>query len=315
VAYRYVVPGRFGGLEQTTTDTSVVAEGRPGEDISVAVAAVNALGQVGPYRGGVARLPLGSGYWLVGESGAAVPFGDAPPLVVPTLPAGVAAVAVSTTPSGTGLSVLGRDGLVRNVDAVDYPANQQLVLAAGETPAAIWARRTRPEGYWTVTNRGQIVSFGLTRHLGDVSTLPLRGPVVDGVASGTGAGYILAGADGGVFAFGDARFAGSMGGQRMNTPVVGIAADPDGDGYWLAGADGGVFAFDAAFLGSMGATPLRAPIVGIETYGSGYVLIAADGGLFVFGDGPFHGSLGGQPGARIVAGAAFAEPAVPLAAA
>jgi hypothetical protein len=43
-----------------------------------------------------------------------------------------------------------------------------------------------------------------------------------------------------------------------------MARTPDGGGYWLAASDGGVFAFgDAAFEGSMGATPLDEPIVGL----------------------------------------------------
>jgi hypothetical protein len=49
--------------------------------------------------------------------------------------------------------------------------------------------------------------------------------------------------------------------------VIGIAAAPDGKGYWLAAADGGVFSFGSApFEGSMGATPLNAPIVSIAPF-------------------------------------------------
>ncbi len=80
--------------------------------------------------------------------------------------------------------------------------------------------------------------------------------------------------------------------------MVGIASVPQVVGYWLAGADGGVFSFaDAAFYGSMGGTPLNAPVVGIAPTpdGRGYWLVAADGGVFSFGDAGFHGSMGGQP--------------------
>jgi hypothetical protein len=45
---------------------------------------------------------------------------------------------------------------------------------------------------------------------------------------------------------------------------VGVAATPTGKGYWLVAADGGVFAYgDATFAGSLGATHLNAPIVGV----------------------------------------------------
>ncbi len=75
-----------------------------------------------------------------------------------------------------------------------------------------------------------------------------------------------------------------------------MAATPDGKGYWLAAMDGGVFAFgDAAFYGSMGATRLNKPVVGMAATpdGKGYWLVASDGGIFAFGDAPFKGSMGG----------------------
>jgi len=68
--------------------------------------------------------------------------------------------------------------------------------------------------------------------------------------------------------------------------------------YWLAASDGGVFAFgDAGFHGSMGATPLNEPIVGMAASpsGDGYWLVASDGGVFAFGGAGFHGSMGATP--------------------
>src|SRR5687768_6655616 len=66
-------------------------------------------------------------------------------------------------------------------------------------------------------------------------------------------------------------------------------------GYWMAARDGGVFAFgDADFFGSMGATKLNQPVVGMSPTpsGLGYWLVAADGGIFAFGDAAFEGSTG-----------------------
>ncbi len=53
-------------------------------------------------------------------------------------------------------------------------------------------------------------------------------------------------------------------------------------------------ASDARFLGSIGGTPLRAPVVGMAATpsGNGYWMVASDGGIFTFGDAPFLGSLG-----------------------
>jgi hypothetical protein len=73
-----------------------------------------------------------------------------------------------------------------------------------------------------------------------------------------------------------------------------VTPAPD-HGYWLAGADGGVFAFGGApFEGSMGATHLNKPIVGMASTpdGRGYWLVASDGGVFSFGDAGFYGSMG-----------------------
>jgi len=66
-------------------------------------------------------------------------------------------------------------------------------------------------------------------------------------------------------------------------------------GYLLVASDGGIFSFGAAqFRGSIAATPLNAPIVGMAATpdGGGYWLVAADGGIFAYGDALFHGSAG-----------------------
>ena len=84
-------------------------------------------------------------------------------------------------------------------------------------------------------------------------------------------------------------------GARVACGVVGAGTAPLLTGYLMAAADGGVFAFgDAAFQGSLGATKLNSPIVGMAAPSDGgFYLGAADGGVFAFGDTPFKGSLGG----------------------
>ena len=68
------------------------------------------------------------------------------------------------------------------------------------------------------------------------------------------------------------------------------------NGYWEVASDGGIFAFGPPFLGSMGAKPLNAPVVGMAgtPSGHGYWEVASDGGIFTFGDAAFFGSMGGQ---------------------
>jgi CSLREA domain-containing protein len=68
-------------------------------------------------------------------------------------------------------------------------------------------------------------------------------------------------------------------------------------GYWMVASDGGIFNFaNAGFYGSMGGTPLNAPIVGMAVTpdGKGYWEVASDGGIFNFGDAQYYGSMGGK---------------------
>ena len=85
-------------------------------------------------------------------------------------------------------------------------------------------------------------------------------------------------------------------GAYQVTPLVGIVAASFG--AWLSTADGGVFAICGAnFFGSMGGSPLNAPVVGMAATAddNGYWLVGADGGVFAFGDAAYYGSMGGAP--------------------
>jgi uncharacterized membrane protein YgdD (TMEM256/DUF423 family) len=70
---------------------------------------------------------------------------------------------------------------------------------------------------------------------------------------------------------------------------------PSSQSLYLTAADGGIFTLgQARFHGSMGATHLNQPVVGMAATpdGGGYWEVAADGGIFSFGDARFHGSMG-----------------------
>ncbi len=136
---------------------------------------------------------------------------------------------------------------------------------------------------------------------GNVTSSTLRAPIVlvpnpatyVAMAGGDGnLGYWLIQRGGGISPFGTATNAGM---PFTNVSVAGLA-NAGGGGYWVADADGGVFAFGGApFYGSMGATPLNAPIVAIAATPDhgGYWLAAADGGVYAFGDAAFDGSVPG----------------------
>lgn len=241
---------------------------------------------------------------MVETDGSLHSFGDAPPLAG----ARAATVAIDTVPGGGLLQLLTDGRVVAHGGATSHGHVNMSQLAPGERVSAISARPAG-DGYWVFTSRGRAIAFGLARHHGDVSHLPLNGPVIASVAIPSGDGYYMIGSDGGVFAFGDAEFRGSMGGKPLNEPVVGIAPASSGADYWLVAADGGIFSFGAPFRGSLpgvlAGVPLNEPIIGALAYGDGYVLVASDGGAFVFSDRPFLGSLGGSPPAHPIVGLAI----------
>ena len=75
-----------------------------------------------------------------------------------------------------------------------------------------------------------------------------------------------------------------------------MAPTHDGGGYWLVASDGGIFSFgDAAFYGSLGATPPASPVVALATSagGGGYWMLEAGGTVAAFG-----GAVTAAPGAE-----------------
>src|ERR1019366_7517912 len=121
-----------------------------------------------------------------------------------------------------------------------------------------------------------VTAFGAAVAVPGTTLHSLAAPVVGVAATPDGRGYWVVAADGGIFAYGDAAFEGSAGGIHLNAPVVGMAATPDGGRYWLGGPRGGA---------GMAPTP----------DGGGYRLVASDGGVFAFGDAAFEGSMGATP--------------------
>jgi hypothetical protein len=241
-----------------------------------------------------------SGYWMLGDGGHVYSFGDAKSFGAPegSLPSGLSAIDVESTPSGHGYWVVDDAGHVFAYgDAPALGVVDSSRLSAGETVTSLSGTPTG-KGYWIFTSRGRALAFGDAVFRGDVFALRLNGPVLDSVPTPTGNGYYMVASDGGIFAFGDALFAGSMGGHHLNAPVQSLVPDPDRSGYWLVASDGGVFAFDAPFRGSMGGTRLNQPITGMVPYGNGYLMVASDGGVFNFSERPFTGSLGNNPPTR-----------------
>ena len=146
------------------------------------------------------------------------------------------------------------------------------------------------KGYWLVTAKGKVFSFGDARAYGSPSHLAK--PIVGMAATPDGKGYWLVASDGGIFNYGDARYFGSTSKLHLKAPIVGMAAPAQGDGYWLVASDGGVFAFGkATYYGSglnLSPKPVRAIVP--TSGGNGYWVVSANGTAAGFGDAGAQGS-------------------------
>jgi len=154
-------------------------------------------------------------------------------------------------------------------------------------------------GYWLLSADGGVFTYGDARFFGSAVGTGRFSPYVGIAATPDGGGYWLVDGQGLVENFGDAPNLEGYGAFIPVAPVVGIAATHGlpgwGSGFWLVAADGGVFTESAPFYGSMGATRLNSPMVGMASTpdSHGYWLVASDGGVFSFGDAHFYGSMGG----------------------
>jgi hypothetical protein len=150
-------------------------------------------------------------------------------------------------------------------------------------------------GYYVVSNVGEVIPFGDAVSYGNLIGKRLNKPIIGLAPTPSGHGYWLLGQDGGIFTFGDARFYGSLGSKVLNAPIISMAATVGGHGYWLLGADGGVFTFgDARFRGSTGGMNLNTYVMAMAAShdGNGYWLMALDGRVFNFN----VPAYGGVPG-------------------
>ena len=261
-----------------------------------------------PPGGGGTSAPAGSGYRLLGASGAVFDFGPASYhgglTGVVSGTGGTRAVALASTPDGNGYWIATANGAVAAFgDARSLPS------AAGHRLARpIVAMAATPDGggYWLAGAGGAVFSFGDARFHGAM-TGALGVPLVGMAATPDGGGYWLVAATGRVYCFGDAVFRFSAALFHPGRRIVGMAAAPDGDGYWEVGAGGAVFSFgDARYHGGPVGKRLTAPVVGMAATpgGAGYWLVTANGGILGFGDAPLHGSSTGSHLAAQVVGMA-----------
>src|SRR5438309_8504255 len=143
---------------------------------------------------------------MVGSDGKVYGFGTAQKFGDAGLTPGTSAVDLEPTPSGDGYWVVDDAGGVSSFgDAVYRGAPDTLTLKADEKVTSLSSTPTG-KGYWMFTDKGRVLTFGDAVSYGDMSKVPLNGPVLDSIVTSTGNGYYMVGSDGGIFAFGDAKF-------------------------------------------------------------------------------------------------------------
>jgi ribosomal protein L24E len=238
------------------------------------------------------------GYWMLGADGRVYAFGSATNFGSASDPA----VAFTARHDGAGYWIVDSVGTVHAFGSAAYFGGHPSLLA-GESVSTI-SSTPSDKGYWLFTTLGRAFAFGDAHFFGDMRAVHLNGPVIASVATPTGQGYYMVASDGGVFSFGDAHFHGSMGAAHLNRPIVGLSPTPDNRGYWLVASDGGVFAFGAPFRGSLGSVALNKPVNGLVAFGNGYLMVASDGGVFDFSNKHFVGSLGANPPSAPIVGIA-----------
>ncbi len=292
--------------------TTSLPGGSPGVAYSTALAAI---GGVPRYSWALASGALPPGLTLSGTDGAisgtptalgsysftvAVTDSDSPSKTVEQL----LSITVSPySPHGYWL-VAGDGGVFTFGQARFFGSTGSLRLQRPVVGMTVTADRG---GYWMVARDGGLFAFGDATFHGSIPGLgigpagsgtphALSGPIVTMVASPTGRGYLLVGADGGVFAFGDARFYGSCPQiHGCSGSVVAVVPDTGELGYWIVTSTGHVYAFgNARYLGAP--TLVSAPVTGAvpSATGRGYAMVDARGDVYAYGD---IRTLGIAPGA------------------
>jgi hypothetical protein len=150
---------------------------------------------------------------------------------------------------------------------------------------------TRPDGrgYWLVSRRGRVFSFGKAAYFGGASRQMTGDRAVDIAATPTGLGYWIFTASGRVMSFGDAVHHG----DDPSLGNVTAGAGYGGDGYWLATTSGQVVPFGSApNLGELEREP-AAPVVDLLTTPTdlGYWLLGQKGRVDPFGDAADYGRV------------------------
>jgi beta-glucanase (GH16 family) len=184
---------------------------------------------------GVAALPGGNGYWLLGSDGGVFSYGDAHFYgSTGSIHLNAPVVGMAPTPDGQGYWLVASDGGVFAYgDAKFWGSAGSLKL---NRPVVGMAADEATGGYWLVASDGGVFAYNAP-FLGSMGGKTLNAPMRFMTGTPDYHGYRLVASDGGVFGYGDAQYYGSAAGPGSSGWSA-LATTPDNAGYWLFGVGG-----------------------------------------------------------------------------
>jgi beta-glucanase (GH16 family) len=184
---------------------------------------------------GVAALPGGNGYWLLGSDGGVFSYGDTNFYgSTGGIHLNSPVVGMAPTPDGEGYWLVASDGGVFAFgDAKFWGSAGNLKL---NKPVVGMAADEATGGYWLVASDGGVFAYNAP-FLGSMGGKTLNAPMRFMTGTPDYGGYRLVASDGGVFDYGDAQYYGSAVGPGSSGWSA-LATTPDNAGYWLFGAGG-----------------------------------------------------------------------------
>ncbi|MHB1611295.1 MAG: IPT/TIG domain-containing protein, partial [Sulfobacillus sp.] len=139
-----------------------------------------------------------------------------------------------------GYYTLSSNGTVTATGDVQFYGDLSTINVVPTTPAIELVPTPSYQGYWILTQNGQVYSFG---DAASFNNLPSGITAVGMAPTPSGQGAFLLSNTGSVYALGSAV---NYGNAPSGTTVASIAATPDGLGYWILGINGTVYPFGDA---------------------------------------------------------------------
>lgn len=194
-----------------------------------------------------------------------IPAGAGPGAIQVSTAQGLVSNTVPFSGISRGAYALSSNGTVTTSGNAPFYGDLSTVGASTSSPAVQLIPTPTYQGYWILTQSGQVYAFGNATSFS--SQIPSSSQAVAMAAMPSGQGAFVLTQNGTVYALGSAQVYGSATGPSP----VSIASTPNGLGYWIVTASGVVEAFgDAANYGSLPQSAV--PQVSTSSYADGTLL-------------------------------------------